>query len=55
MVFGDGHVVIIRDTTKDGRFGHDFVSVDGLATLRYQDDNMNELVFGGRLASGEWY
>ena len=55
IVFGDGHVTTIRDTSRDGRFGHDVSSVDGLSTLRYQDEGMNEKVFGGRLTTGEWF
>ena len=55
FVLGDGHVTSIRDTSGDGRFGHDFGTFDGTSSLRYQDEGMNEKVFGGRLTTGEWF
>lgn len=57
FAFADGHVASFRDTSGDGRFGHEFVvsGETGRPSLRYEDADINTKVFGGSLLSGEWY
>ncbi len=53
IAFADGHVDTFADTTDDGTFG--FVIDPDTGTLRYDDDDFNDKVFGGKLTTGEWF
>jgi len=64
IVFADGHVKSFRDNFSqlapesgrgDGEFGWQVVQTRKGPRLVYDDDNIQEKVFGGSLVSGQWY
>lgn len=64
IAFADGHVGTFKDDFSqrspesgagDGEFGWQILPTDRGPRLIYDDDDMQERVFGGSLISGEWY